>query len=302
MFSEDPRIIVVTGKGGVGKTTVSAAIGLNAAAQGKRVLVVEAAGSERVAALFGLKGRSYAPRQCSSNLYTLSITPEEAIEDYVMLRIKVRALYKLVFRNRIMGPFINAVPGLHDLVHLGKIFHLEASQKRGRSEWDLIVFDAPATGHGLTMLSSPKTMMAMTRSGAFYDNAAIVEQLFSDVKKTQLVLVANSDEMVINETLDLYEQLDEMQSQVKAIVLNECLEESVKPNTWKKAASHFEDQPELMQLGNRAVRRSVAQKDAEARLSIQTSQPVIQLPFLFDRTLEKSDLETLAFALGSRHE
>lgn len=302
MYSQDPRIIVVTGKGGVGKTTVSAALGMQAAAQGKRVLVVEAAGAERVAALFGLPGRSYTPRKCAPNLFTLSITAEEAIEDYVLLRIKVRALYRIAFRNRVMGPFINAVPGLHDLVHLGKIFHLEASQKRGRPEWDLIVFDAPATGHGLTMLSSPKSMMAMTRTGAFHDNAAIVAEVFDDPSKTQLVLVANSDEMVINETLDLYELLGEMQQQVQGIVLNECLEQPLSSTTWDSASGAFHEQQELLELADQALKRAEEQKQAEARLQIQTGRPVTILPFLFDRNLSRSDLEKLAYALGDHHE
>lgn len=302
MYTKDPRIIVVTGKGGVGKTTVSAALGMKAAAEGKKVLVVEAAGAERVAALFGLRGRSYSPRECAPNLYTLSITAEEAIEDYVLLRIKVRALYKMVFRNRVMGPFINAVPGLHDLVHLGKIFHLEASQKRGQPEWDLIVFDAPATGHGLTMLSSPKSMMAMTRAGAFHDNAAIVAEVFADPEKTQLVLVANSDEMVINETLDLYELLGEMQHQVKSIVLNECLDQAIDAAVWKKSSPSFEKHSELSELADRAVKRAQEQKDAEDRLLVQTGCSVSLLPFLFNRDLSRSDLERLAFALGGPRE
>ena len=302
MYTNDPRIIVVTGKGGVGKTTVSAALAMKAASEGRRVLVVEAAGAERVAALFGLQGRSYSPRKCAENLYTLSITAEEAIEDYVLLRIKVRALYRIAFRNRVMGPFINAVPGLNDLVHLGKIFHLEASQKRGRPEWDLIVFDAPATGHGLTMLSSPKSMMAMTRTGAFHDNVAPVAEVFSDPKKTQLVLVANSDEMVINETLDLYELLGEMQQQVSSIVLNECLDQPIDAALWSDVSAEFGEHPELVDLAQRAIKRNHDQREAEARLQIQTERPVAMLPFLFNRDLSLGDLEKLAYALGGHRE
>jgi len=289
----------VTGKGGVGKTTATAAIGLKAASEGKRVLIVEAAGSERVPALFGRTGRSYAPRQCTENLYTLSITAEEAIEDYVMLRIRVRALYKLVFRNRIMGPFINAVPGLHDLVHLGKIFHLEQSQKRGRPEWDLILFDAPATGHGLTMLASPQTMMAMTRSGPFYENAAVVERLFSDTSKTKIVLVANSDEMVINETLDLYDRLGERSQQVQTIILNEIFEAPFPAiHDWAKHRHHFEELSEAQALADTAVARSLAQEAAEARVKAHTELPVVQFPYLFDRDLGLQELQRLSEALS----
>jgi len=292
------RVIVVTGKGGVGKTTAAAAMGLKAASEGKRVLIVEAAGSERIPALFGRPGRSYAPRQCAENLYTLSITAEEAIEDYVMLRLRVRALYKLVFRNRIMGPFINAVPGLHDLVHLGKIFHLEQAHKRGKPEWDLILFDAPATGHGLTMLASPQTMMAMTRSGPFHENAAVVERLFSDISKTKIVLVANSDEMVINETLDLYDRLGDRAEQVEAIILNEIFEapfESI--DAWTTHRHHFDGLTEAQQLADTAVTRTLAQQEAEKRVQAHTNLSVVQFPYLFDRNLSIDALKRLSDAL-----
>lgn len=295
MNSGNTRILVVMGKGGVGKTTVTAALGLQAAAQGQRVLMVEAAGAERIPPLFERPGRSYAPRQCAPNLYTLSITAQEAIEDYVMLRIRVRALYKLVFRNRIVGPFINAVPGLQDLVHLGKIYHLEASQKKGRPEWDLIVFDAPSTGHGLSMLAAPQTMMAMTRTGPFHENAAVVERLFSDREKTKIVLVANADEMVVNETLDLYNRLEKAQDQVAGLVLNECVEPPF-PSThaWDDLRVHFEELPEAQGLCDHAIRRVEAQVLALTRLLEGTGHTPQRLPFLMDRDLKLPELQRLA--------
>ena len=299
MISQESRIVVVTGKGGVGKTTVTAALGLRAASMGKRVLLVEAAGAERIPALFGLQGRSYSARKCANKLYTLSITAEEAIEDYVLLRLKVRALYRLVFRNRIMGPFINAVPGLHDLVHLGKLFHLEESRKRGAPEWDLILFDAPATGHGLTMLASPQSMMSMTRAGPFYDNAAVVEKLFSNPQKTRLLLVANPDEMVINETLDLYERLGARREQVDGIVLNECMDDLVNPTIWKAARAAFNPPSELTELADAACKRSQAQTSGDDRLHIQSGQSIHRLPFMMSRQLSVADLEHLGRHLGS---
>ena len=142
----------------------------------------------------------------------------------------------------------------------------------------------------------------MTRAGAFHDNAAIVAEVFDDPMKTQIVLVANSDEMVINETLDLYELLGEMQQQVQGIVLNECLEHPMDEAVWREAAPSFDQHPELVELADRALARSEEQRQAEARLHIQTGCPVSMLPFLFNRDLSRSDLERLAFALRERHE
>lgn len=118
----DHRILVVTGKGGVGKSTVCAALGLLAARQGKRVVVTETSGAQVLPGLFGVQSRGYEPVRLAPGLDTLSITPLEAIEDYVVQQIKVRRLYEMVFRNRVMGPFIDGVPGLHDAVQLGKVW------------------------------------------------------------------------------------------------------------------------------------------------------------------------------------
>ena len=125
MRAADARIVVVTGKGGVGKTTVSAALALAAARKGQRVLLCETNGSNAVARIFRRQTRGYEQIEVANGLWTQSITSAAAIEDYVVQQIKFRKLYKMVFRNRVMGPFLDAVPGLHDLIQLGKFFDLE---------------------------------------------------------------------------------------------------------------------------------------------------------------------------------
>ena len=167
----DKRIIIVTGKGGTGKTTIAAALGLWAARSGKKTLICETHGTNRVCPLFGRTSDGYEPVQVHRGLHVLSITSESAIEDYVVQQIKVKKLYKLVFRNRVMGPFMDAVPGLHDAVHLGKVFDLAREvDGDGNNTWDLVIVDAPATGHGLHMFDSPRAMMELTRAGPVYED------------------------------------------------------------------------------------------------------------------------------------
>ena len=215
------RVVVVTGKGGVGKTTVALSLALEGARQGKRSLLVELAGSHQVAAVFGKPAGGYALQQLTPMLSTLSITPQEAIEDYVVQQLRFRALYRVVFENRVMAPFVAAVPGLHDVVQLGKVWELEQATTQGHPDWDLIVVDAPATGHGLTLLNSPRSMMDLTVTGPFHDNARLVRDLVEDPDRTALVLVALPEELPVNETLDLYERLGAMRDQVGLCVLNE---------------------------------------------------------------------------------
>ena len=105
----------------------------------------------------------------------MSVTPELAIEDFVVSRIKVRKLYQLVFQNRVMAPLLEGVPGLGELVQLGKAYALaEERRPDGAPVWDHVIVDAPATGHGLTMLASPRLMMDVTGAGPFHDNAKLV--------------------------------------------------------------------------------------------------------------------------------
>ncbi|MDP2313876.1 MAG: ArsA family ATPase [Pseudomonadota bacterium] len=294
----DRRVVLVTGKGGVGKTTISALIALRAARAGKRVLLCETSGVTQVPALFRVAGRGYDPVEVAPRLHTLSITSEAAIEDYVVMQLHFRRLYKLVFRNRVVGPFIDAVPGLHDLIQLGKVFDLERTQLGGRPAWDLIVVDAPATGHGLTMLASPRAMMELTIAGPFHDNARDIAALFEDHARTALVLVSLPEDMPLKETEELYQRLGPLREAVHGLVLNE-----VHPAPVPDPALYRTLAPTLRERADEAGREALAIADAallrtgrqdDARRRLQALGPkVVDVPFLYRRDLGPTDLSGL---------
>jgi anion-transporting ArsA/GET3 family ATPase len=301
----DSKIVFVTGKGGVGKTTVAASIATRAALAGKRALIVESNGASRIPRLIGRNSRSYSPTYVAPNIQTLSITAKEAIEDYILLRIKVRALYKLVFQNRVMEPFLSAVPGLHDLVHLGKIYHLALEKNRdGSPRWDIIIFDAPATGHGLTMLDSPISMMNMTKAGPFYQAAKLVHDAFIDGTKTSVVLTSLCDELVVNETIELYKKLGQYRSQVAGVVLNETPSQPFDPiSNWKAVrpsicSKSSEPIVSLMEAADRAVTKFEEKEKAKLRLVKEIPAPCAELPLLNSRNLSLVDFEDLSSHLG----
>ncbi len=291
----DKRVLFVTGKGGVGKSTLAASVALAAALRGKRVLLVETHGSKRLPGVFGKRALDYRVQHLTSNLHHLSVTSSKALEEYIVGVIKIRALYKLVFRNRVMGPFMDAVPGLHELIQLGKVMDLERASERGRPEWDLIVVDAPATGHGLSMLNAPASMMELTRTGPFYENAKLVQSIWGDPKRTGLLLVTLPEAMPVNETLDLYARLGDYQKQLALCVLNEVHTAPATSAQWAHASAHFET-PALQaakKLADRHMGRVHRQEQARERLSALPC-PQAELPFLGHRDLNLADITQLA--------
>ncbi len=298
----DRRVVLVTGKGGVGKTTVAVALALEAARRGKRVLVCETQGATRIPALFGRPSKGYEPAQIAPNVWTLSITPAAAIQEYVVLQLHFVRLYKLVLQNRVMGPFVDAVPGLHDLVQLGKIWFAEKEQENGRPRWDLIVVDAPATGHGLSMLGAPRAMMDLTRTGPFHENAKQIADLVEDAQRTALVLVSLPEEMPLRETESLFERLGPMQRLVGAVVLNEAHPLPVPdPAHWPQDRERLlatSDHTGAVRLVDAELRGCDRQVNARTRLRALGAD-YAELPFLFRRDLGRIELEGFAQALGS---
>lgn len=301
----DKRIIIVTGKGGTGKTTVAAALGLWAARSGKRTLICESHGTRQICGLFGRPAGGYSPVQIHRNLSAMSITSAEAIEDYVVQQIKVKKLYKLVFRNRVMGPFMDAVPGLHDAVHLGKVSDLVKEVRAdGSAQWDLVIVDAPATGHGLHMFNAPRSMMELTRSGPVYEGVKQVDEVLGDTQQTALVLTCLPEQMPVAETLDLHRRLGPRRPQVAACILNEVTPAPLEPiQDWDAAL------PTLQQTELPGLRESIAltqswvdrvRRQDEYRVQLQDGLqvPVVDLRLLSQRHLSLAHLSELSEALG----
>ncbi len=295
----DRRLLVVTGKGGVGKTTVCAALALAAARKGKRVLICETQGAERIPSLFGQPQHGYQIKVAAPGISSFSITSEASLEDYLIKMLHFKRLYQMVFRNRVMGPFMDAVPGLHDLIQLGKIMDLERTPGY---PVDLYIVDAPATGHGVAMLTAPRTMMDLTRRGPFHDNARLVADVVEDPKKTSIFLVSTPEEMPINETLDLYGRLGRLQGQVEGIVLNEVHPPPVSDPALLQAClpelRKEDSNGALLDLAEQLQRRQERQDLARKRLTTLPA-PRWELPFLYHRNLGLADLEKLASAILS---
>lgn len=215
------RLIVVTGKGGVGRTTLSSALGIAAARSGRRAAVVEMSGAAEVARCLGFEERAYRPRTVEPRLDTFSMTARECLEDFGARKLGLGALTRRLLNNRVTRAFFEAVPGLHDLQQLGRLENLLLEPLPDDPIYDVVILDAPATGHGLTLLSAARSMREMTRVGPFTELAALIESFLSDQEKTALVLATLPETLPVHESVELAESLAADGGRLSAVLVNQ---------------------------------------------------------------------------------
>lgn len=221
----DRKLLVVTGKGGVGRTTLTAALGLAAGRLGKRTTIVELHGEDALARRVGFDHAQYAPREIAPGVDVRSLSPLASVSDFGQRKLGLGGLASWFFESRLMSGFLEAVPGLHDLVQLGKIEDMLNHPIGDDPVYDLAVLDAPATGHGLTLMSAATTMRAMTSVGPFADLAAIIEAFLEDPSKTGFVLGTLPEQLPVLEGLDLARALTAEHTPPLAVLVNRTRDE-----------------------------------------------------------------------------
>ncbi len=301
----DKRLVFVTGKGGVGKTTVAVALGLRAAAEGKRTIVCEVSAQENASRIFEHAEVGFHEVEMAKDLWSISIDPDESMREYVLLQLKVRAMRDMLFRSRIFNYLAAATPGLKELVTIGKIWELaqlDRKVKRGR-KYDLVIVDAPATGHGIGFLQTPRTFAAIARVGPIHSQAQQLDRLITDHAHTGVAIVALPEEMPVNESAALERDLrDEVGVAVDRIYMNGLYPERFSPKEAERLADLAGDQGGAVRAAARAAvsehDRARSQRAQLARLRRRAEAPVKTLPFLFEPELGVEAAELLARRLG----
>jgi anion-transporting ArsA/GET3 family ATPase len=297
----DKRLVFVTGKGGVGKTTVAVALGLRAAAEGKRTIVCEVAAQENASRIFDHTEVGFHEVEMEENLWSISIDPDESMREYVLLQLKVRAMRDMLFRSRIFNYLAAATPGLKELVTIGKIWELaqlDRKVKKGR-KYDLVIVDAPATGHGIGFLQTPRTFAAIARVGPIHSQAQQLNRLIVDHEHTGAAIVALPEEMPVNESAALERELrDEVGVAIDRIYLNGLYPERFGNEEAERLAALAEGENGSVRAAARAAvsehGRARSQRAQLARLRRRVEAPVRTLPFLFEPGLGVESARTLA--------
>jgi anion-transporting ArsA/GET3 family ATPase len=311
----DRRVLFVVGKGGVGKSVVVTALALQAVDQGLRVCIAEMNGAESTAALLGCPPVGYRPTAIAEGIEAISITAEQATEEYLLRTLRFRKLYDLVFRNRYIEPFMNGILGLSDLTSVGKVMDLEwqradgsyGIEASGPARYDLVVVDCPSTGHGLALLKAPQTMMDVTSRGPLYNNSAMIRDLLCDRTKTAVLLVTLAEEMPVAETLESVTTMREsLDIALAGVVMNAVPPPLASANDleawWPDVAA------EGLALGGHCAGsitygEQVQRLRGEAaryieRIYSQTQLPVLELPLLGDQGMGADGLRELGEHIG----
>jgi anion-transporting ArsA/GET3 family ATPase len=301
----DKRLVFVTGKGGVGKTTVAAALGLVAARAGKRTIVCEVAHQERMSGVFRREGVGYSETRLGRGLYAMSIDPQQSMEEYLRTQIKPSPLYSVLFDNRLFQYFAAATPGMRELVTIGKVWELAQFERRNpeAAPYDLVIVDAPSTGHGLGFLRTPRTFRDAARVGPISRQAGKIDAFITDPASTGVVAVALPEEMPVNEAVDFERGLQyELGMELDAVVVNALYPERFDGEEAERIeqAAAADGSPGVEAALKAALfehRRARTQRAELARLSRELGREPLTLPFLFEPELDLSSFEELSTKL-----
>jgi anion-transporting ArsA/GET3 family ATPase len=300
----DKRLLFVTGKGGVGKSTIAIAMGLAAAARGKRTIVCEIGGQETASRVFRRAEIGFHEVEVSDNLWAISIDPDQSLREYLLLQLKVRAMRDMLVRSRVFNYLAAATPGLKELVTIGKIWELAQPDRRVKKaqQYDLVIVDAPATGHGIGFLQTPRTFASIARVGPIHSQAQELDRFITDHGSTGVAIVSLPEEMPVNESASLEGSLtDEIGMAVDRVYMNALYPERFAKGDAAELEVALERADGAARAAVRAAlsehRRCRSQRDQLRRLKGAVSSPVKTLPFIFKPQLDVPSLERLAGAL-----
>ena len=294
----DGRLVVFIGKGGTGKSTLSAALALAASRRGKRVLVCEVTARERVSELFGRPASGREIRQLLPNLYSLHVRPAEAMREYALMILRYETLYNLVFENKVVRYFLTAAPSLAEIVLLGKVWwHAAREMERGRPRWDLVVLDAPATGHGLTLLTVPDVFLSIVSEGPLARDMRDMQSLLKDPARCRTCVVTLPEEMPANEAIELHRALGQHGLPQGPLFLNGVFEPRFTPQERTQVARGGP----LLAAAADAAESHEARADLSVRyrelLRKEVQLPLVPVPYLFDRSFGPQAIEKVAHAI-----
>jgi anion-transporting ArsA/GET3 family ATPase len=276
------RVLIVLGKGGVGKSTLSAAIARLATMSGARALVMECDARAPLAATFGVPS-SFAPAQVAPNLALMTLDGRATLEEYLRLVVPGGMLLKAVFASRLYQFFVQAAPGLRELMALGKVFYDADQIDANAPARRIIIVDAPASGQSISLLKMPAAARSTFGDSVVGKEARNISRMMRDRRNCAIILVTTADGLSISETIETHAQLTSMHLAPAAVLFNRmpssdfdtgdvaALANRRGPHLRKKDLEH------LAELAKSALNRASGARKALAKISAETGGPVLEI-------------------------
>lgn len=281
------------GKGGVGRSTLAAALGLLAARQGRRAMVVEVSGRGDVPRLFGRSAPSGVESELAPGIWTLDVDPHQALEEYLHDQLPLRMLADLIGSSTTFGIVAAATPGLREMLTIGKIWELAQVPRRARDAepYDVVVVDAPATGHGLALLEAPRTFASAAAVGPIARQGRRIAATLRDRSTTALVAVATPERAAVDELVGLRATLGSLDAElVNGVAAARFSAADVQILREAHAGGDLAPQT------RRALATALA-ADAHSRaqrVQLERLAGAVELPLIAGAELGVAELETLA--------
>lgn len=300
----DRRLLVIAGKGGVGRTTVACALAILAARRGKRVLLAQTKSKDRLPQLLGVPGKHFGEVQpVRENLWAVNMTPDVALREYGVMVLRSSFIYKQVFERDVVRAFLRAVPGLYDYSMLGKVWYHTTEQIAGRPRYDLVILDGPATGHALTLLRIPKVILDTVPEGPLTGPARDCWQLLTDPARCLALPVTLAEDLPISETLQLARGLRELGLRLGPVIVNRLYPPRFESGLMAVALDELSASPAAQAdpvLGPILAAARLSRQRAELneqhvqRLSVLSPPRQLHLPYLFTPEFGPREIDELA--------
>ena len=251
--------------------------------------------------MFGKGPARYEPLELAPNLFTAHVQPDPALHEYAMRKLRFEALFSLVFENDAVRRFLEVIPGMNELLLLGKAFDLERETSDGRPTWDTVVVDAPATGHGISLLRLPQVILEVVEQGPMAEEARQMRALLEDTQRTAMVVVSLLEEMPVRETLELYETAHHgLRMPMGPLIVNRVWPDDLcgdRSASWLDQERLPELEPALqaqLEALDSSVRRAAWQREHLRTLQNQLHVDPLLLPELPRGTFDQASILTLA--------